>query len=672
MAHRGHIGKTLLLAGVAALCLLLPIRLQAQTAVNLSNGFSTATSSMTTNMALGATWSGGQTPTNQNNAFIVFTNTHSGVSLTLTNAASNVFVADSLTVTNMSKGSLSVTFSGAAFFTSGVAQVNFDGGGDGNATSTILTFSSNVTFGAMNFIGNTNGTSSDSATLTLAGASQGNTLLFTAGGTENNFLIISGTLGLTSTLTATNINSTSFGTISGNATVGNVIINNTATNRFTITGSTMSITGNVASVAGGFTLANNATIALSGGGGLIISNVAPLLSGTLNIGNQTVTGDTNWSNSGTVALAGGYIVGNNLTNNGTATLLGYGNLSNVVVNLGTIWATNNTLAFASNIVQGGTVTIGSGSTISLLGSGALTNYGTINLVGAAGAGNNAVLNLGTAVLTNLANGTITGGGIIQNASQVVNLGTIRATNTAMELQFTNANTFGNAGTIGASTGATLTFGAGGVGSAIITNFGTINLTGGTLLSGNITNLANGLLSGTGTITGPVVNQGSMSWGGTISNNFIQTAGTNFLSGNATITGSASVSGGMVNLNGQTMTNGQLLVSGAGVLTNSVTGATVNGGVSNATTISVTANTFFNGPVTNTGAMFFQGAISNNLVNAGAGSVTLNNTATITQTAAINGGTLNLNGQTLTNGLLLVSGTGVVDRKSTRLNSSHSR
>jgi hypothetical protein len=270
-----------------------------------------------------------------------------------------------------------------------------------------------VTFGAMNFIGNPNGNSSDNATLTLAGNSQGGSLTFNGGGPENNYLIISGTLGLTGTLAITNINNStsSTATISGNSTVGNVIFNNNGTfNNFTITNSTMSITGAVASVAGGFTLANNATIALSGGGGLVISNVAPLLNGTLNIGNQTVTAKTNWFNNGTVALAGGYIVGNNLTNSSGATLLGYGNLSNVVVNLGTIWATNNTLTFASNIVQGGTVTIGSASTLSLLGSGALTNFGTINLQGSTA--NNAFLNLGSAAFTNKSGGTITGGGII--------------------------------------------------------------------------------------------------------------------------------------------------------------------------------------------------------------------------------------------------------------------
>ena len=131
------------------------------------------------------------------------------------------------------------------------------------------------------------------------------------------------------------------------------------------------------------------------------------------------------------------------------------------------------------------------------------------------------------MLTNKSGGTITGGGIIQSAAQVVNLlgGSILATSTVVELQFTNANTVGNAGTIGAAAGATLTFGAAGVGSAVITNFGTINLTGGTLNSGNITNLANGFLGGTGTITASVVNQGGrVNLGATIADNFLQTAG----------------------------------------------------------------------------------------------------------------------------------------------------
>jgi hypothetical protein len=134
------------------------------------------------------------------------------------------------------------------------------------------------------------------------------------------------------------------------------------------------------------------------------------------------------------------------------------------------------------------------------------------------------LKLGSDALTNLSGETITGGGIIQNFSQVVNLsgGSILATSTVVELQFTNANTVGNAGTIGAATGATLTFGTAGVGTAIITNFGTINLAGGTLRSGDISNLASsGFLGGTGTIDAQVINDRDLAL--PLPSNFLQTA-----------------------------------------------------------------------------------------------------------------------------------------------------
>ncbi len=130
MSHRGHIGKLVLRTGIALLGLLLPIWLQAQTAVHLSNTAGTGTFNLSSN----STWSPTGVPTNGNNVFIVFTgNNSSGNTATFTNAPSNVFVADSLSITNMSTGlsggTLSVTFSGMAYFTSGVAQVNFAGGG---------------------------------------------------------------------------------------------------------------------------------------------------------------------------------------------------------------------------------------------------------------------------------------------------------------------------------------------------------------------------------------------------------------------------------------------------------------------------------------------------------------------------------------------------------------
>ena len=336
-------------------------------------------------------------------------------------------------------------------------------------------------------------------------------------------------------------------------------------------------------------------------------------------------------------------------------------------------------------------------------------------------------------------------------------------------------------------GATLTFGAAGVGSAIITNFGTINLTGGTLNSGTITNLASGFLGGTGTITAPlinngtlnpnggtltlvvapinngvasvangsalnvltdwtnggvltnaatgavsggnltntgtingsgfynsqVVNQNRMNFGGTISNNFLQTAGSfTAISGGSTITGSATINGGTLDLAGNRLTAGQLVIAGTGLLTNSVVGGTVNGSISNAATVNFSTDAYINGAVTNTGYWLQRGAISNNVVNSGTmlvlsnniaaritggvvnsgsltftnvfvsgpvtnagsfsfsgaisnnyvqtgGSLTLANTSTITGTANLTAGNFDLNGKTYTNGLMVVSGTGVL-------------
>ena len=86
------------------------------------------------------------------------------------------------------------------------------------------------------------------------------------------------------------------------------------------------------------------------------------------------------------------------------------------------------------------------------------------------------------------------------------------------------------------------------------------------------------------------------------------------------------------------------INSGGVLTNGVAGASLNNGLTNAGTVFVSQNTYFNGPVTNTGAMFFQGAISNGLVNPG--SFNLNNNATLTA-APVNKGAINVAASTLT-------------------------
>lgn len=480
----------------------------------------------TYNLSAGATWSGSQVPTNGNDVFIVFTANANGANKNFgyfTNAPSNVFVADSLSVTNSvggnQSGTLTVSFSGTAFFTSGVAQVNFGGGPTANADTTKLTFSSNVTFGAMNFIGNS--ASGNDATLTLAGTSRGNSLLFNGGGAGNNFLVISGPLGLTGTLTATNINNTSAGTISGNSTVARVIFNNDANNKFTITNSTMSITGAVSSVAGGFTLANNATLALTGAGGLIISNVAPVLNGTVQVNSSLLDAKVVWNNNGTLTLAGGYVTGSTLTNANSAS--GYGTFSNAIVNTpGTalLTATNGELTLVGSVSGLGkfrAVSGGVGGTLTFAGGGSITaleNSGAnIKISGAAILTNvNPFANAGTMIfaggnyfssanVSNLSSSLITGQGTLN--APLINAGTVEATNGTLVVA---QNPTLSGGTINVRQGGTLQFGAGPL--LTVTNLvgGMVNLYGGSLVQAGLVN--NGQIvnqSGSGLISNGLVN-----------------------------------------------------------------------------------------------------------------------------------------------------------------------
>jgi len=124
------------------------------------------------------------------------------------------------------------------------------------------------------------------------------------------------------------------------------------------------------------------------------------------------------------------------------------------------------------------------------------------------------------------------------------------------------------------------------GSAVLTN-----AIGGATFNGGLSNAATVSLTGDTFFKGAVTNTGAFYWQGAISNNYVQTAGTTFLNDNATITQNATITGGAFNLNGQTYSNRSMIVSGTGILTNAVAGATFNGGVSNAAMVAVTANTF---------------------------------------------------------------------------------
>jgi fibronectin-binding autotransporter adhesin len=556
----------------------------------------------------------------------------------------------------------------------------------------------------------------DDSTLTAAPVNtgtmdaKGNTLTVTPDWANSGTILLGG-----GSLAGGNLTNNSGAVVMQTGAISNAVINSgnvIATNGELRLVGVASGTGAYKAAAG----ASPATLTFAGGG-----SISALFNTNATIQVASVlTNNSVFVNQGTIVVASGtYQSTANLTNAAGEFIInsGAGTINAAgVFNLGTILATNATVTISNLFAQGGTVAIGAGGTLYLPGAVGVTNFGTINLQGAVG--NNAVLNLDGGMLTNKSGGTITGGGIIQSAAQVVNLlgGSILATSTVVELQFTNSNTFGNAGTIGAGTGATLTFGAAGVGSALITNFGTINLTGGTLNSGAITNLASGFLGGTGTITAPVVNQGGrVNLGGTIANSFLQTAGSFTVSGGATVTGAATINGGTLDLVGGQLTDGMLLIASGATLTNSVQNASLNGGITNAGTVNLFRDTYINGAVTNTGTWIQRGAISNSVVNSGvmalytnsinvrvtgsivnsgsltfdtngvvyvsgvvsnsgsfafsdvisnnlvntAGSITLIGNGTVTGNTMVNGGTFDLNGKSLTNSFMVVSGTGVL-------------
>src|ERR1043166_2389147 len=88
----------------------------------------------------------------------------------------------------------------------------------------------------------------------------------------------------------------------------------------------------------------------------------------------------------------------------------------------------------------------------------------------------------------------------------------------------------------------------------------------------------------------------------------------------------------------------MAIGASGVLSNGVAGATFSGGLTNDGVVFASADTFFNGAITNTGQFSFRGAVSNNFVNRN--TATLTGNATLTA-APVNSGTLNAAANTLT-------------------------
>src|SRR5208282_4904047 len=154
-------------------------------------------------------------------------------------------------------------------------------------------------------------------------------------------------------------------------------------------------------------------------------------------------------------------------------------------------------------------------------------------------------------ITNLAAGTVLGFGTI--TSNLINNGIVMATNGTLTLASTPVNN-GTAIVANASALNVLTDWTNG---GVLTNAAT-----GAVNGGNLTNT--GTINGSGFYNEQIVNQNRMNFGGSISNNFLQTAGSfTVISGGSTITGSATVNGGALDLTGNQLTAGQLVIAGTG-------------------------------------------------------------------------------------------------------------
>ena len=202
---------------------------------------------------------------------------------------------------------------------------------------------------------------------------------------------------------------------------------------------------------------------MTGSGGLIVSNVGPVVRGTLAVGaGSRVESKTTWDNLGTVLLADGFLTGSGIiTNTATGQIRGAGAISNTVVNAGGITATNGELRLAYPVRGAGSYAAKNGATLTFVNGGSVSSLAnaasTLRLEGVltntAAFANQGTLALagGTyyslATLSNPSGATVTGHGTV--AALLENAGTVEVTGAGL----TFSQNVTNSGTInlGAST-----------------------------------------------------------------------------------------------------------------------------------------------------------------------------------------------------------------------------
>ena len=524
-------------------------------------------------------------------------------SLTLSNAGDSLSIANNDTLfvyENISNaGTITLSSSGSATNLELGASLTLSGGG------TLV-----LGGGGSNYINGVSG-----ATLTNAST-------ITGGGTTNNANIGNGQIGLVNN-----------GTINANVSGTNLYVEplSTATNSGTMTASN----GGTLVLYGGTWTNTGGTISAATGSSVELTNQVSITGGTLN---TTGTGVIYNAANKLVSLT-------NVTNNGTYQIQDFAqtNISGTITNNGNIQV--NSTGDATNIY--------------LTTNATLAGTGTLVL---GGGGNNYINGAAGTTFTNAS--TITGGGTLDNDSignQQINLtnsGTVNANVSGMSLYLqplvtgTNINT----GTLTASNGGTLVFDGGiwtntggtisaAAGSAVSLTSG-VSITGGTLTtsgSGVIETQAGGnvyLTSVTNNGTYNILNNNTTIVSGTITNNGTinlqsTSTGTDIFvtdtgSQSATLAGTGTVVLGTSGVNyidggsGSILTNDET-ISGVGNIGSQLL-TLVNNGTINAN-ISPTVST------------------SPLIIEPGTGGLTNSSTGIL---EATNGGTLNLNGGTITN------------------------
>lgn len=241
-------------------------------------------------------------------------------------------------------------------------------------------------------------------------------------------------------------------------------------------------------------LTNNGTVNVRGGAS----------GGTLQTGTSGTTSEFILTNAtaGYINMFGGTIVDHELVNAGhIATVAGGGLISNALINLAGAFidATNGTLTLTPDLQNFGVITNGNGATLSVGSSanGTVTNSGTI------------ALNDGNFFSDQITNtGTIVGQGTISGQILNTTVGLVDATNGSLRLLATPSNLGILRAEGGGASSGTLQVGA--TGGTAWGNNGTVDLRGGTVASGSLTNVASaGTISGQGTISGRVINNNFM-------------------------------------------------------------------------------------------------------------------------------------------------------------------